>query len=277
MSASPVPPRSVRRRATATLAALALLVGLLAGALAAPGGARADVPPAGQALHADDYWAFIDTIAARLDRRWQPAEQAYGPSRDSYSTAVNAHLLTLHALAALHDHHGPARRDERARLLVRRLTASPAPFRERAPAADRRDKMFHAPGWVNSLTDPRAGQDKAIDPKVAEALAHAWRAAAQLGLSEQDKALIVDRIDRTARGRFFRFPNVRLNQINWNADLYALDAELTGSTDLLRRDYREHVMRFVRFATRPVARGASANLASSYRFIYLPHERPSHP
>ena len=41
-------------------------------------------------------------------------------------------------------------------------------------------------------------------------------------------ALIADRVSRCARGPFFRFPNVRLNQINWNCELYAHAATVTG-------------------------------------------------
>jgi hypothetical protein len=223
-----------------------------------------------------DYWAFVDGLVERLEDRWQPAADAYAPVSDSYATAVNAHMLLVHAVAAAAGHDGPARRDQRARLLVQTLCRQGAPYREQGTAADRADKMFHVPGWVSSLTDPHAVQDKAIDPKVAQALAAAHRAAAPLGLTDADRALIADRVDRCARGTFFRYPHVRLNQINWNCELYALAAELTGRSDLLLLDYREHVLRFVERATRADGSG-SPNLGPGYRFVYLPHEPPKHP
>ena len=70
--------------------------------------------------------------------------------------------------------------------------------------------------------------DKAIDPKVAEGLTAAWRARAVLGLGPELERRIVGAVDAVARGPFFRYPYVRLNQINWNAELYAHAATLTG-------------------------------------------------
>jgi len=155
----------------------------VAGGLAlAPLAARLAVPSAAAAspetadLVADaadwtnaDYWAFADRILARFDDRWQNDVGGYSPVRNPYSTANNAALLTVHATAALHGHQGPARDDERARELVRRLTDEPAPWR-RVGSRRRDDKMFHTPGWTSSLSNPEAKQDKAIDPKVAEGL-----------------------------------------------------------------------------------------------------------
>ena len=76
-----------------------------------------------------------------------------------------------------------------------------------------------------------AAMDKSIDPKVAEALMYAWRARDVLRPPAARRVdLIADRISRCARGPFFRFPNVRLNQINWNCELYAHAATVTGDT-----------------------------------------------
>ena len=75
---------------------------------------------------------------------------------------------------------------------------------------------------------------------------YAWRARDVLGLPEETVGLIADRISRCARGPFFRFPSVRLNQINWNCELYAHDATVTGDTELLVGDYRAQVERFAR-------------------------------
>ncbi len=74
-----------------------------------------------------------------------------------------------------------------------------------------------------------------------------------------------------ARCSFFRYPGIRLNQLNWNCALYALDAELTGASDLLRGDYREQMLRFARFATRIEHPGGSTNLGPGWHFHYLPN------
>ena len=58
-------------------------------------------------------------------------------------------------------------------------------------------------------------------------------------------------VQRCAHGAFFRYPNVRLNQINWNAEVFAHAATMTGDTSLLRRDYYLHMRRFVAGVHRP--------------------------
>jgi hypothetical protein len=115
----------------------------------------------------------------RMDARWRESEGAYSP----VSTSANATLLTVHATAALLGHEGESRNDLRAVSLVNQLVATPAPWRG-VNFARNADKMFHRPGWTQSLRDGRAYQDKAIDPKVAEALALAHRAGDTLGLDQ---------------------------------------------------------------------------------------------
>jgi hypothetical protein len=119
--------------------------------------------------------------------------------------------------------------------------------------------------------------DKSIDPKVAEALMYAWRARDVLALPQETLALIADRIRRCARGPFFRYPSVRLNQINWNCDLYAHNATVTGDTELLVNDYRAQVERFCEGIRRPLDPHGSPNLGPGYRFHYLPRAIPAHP
>jgi hypothetical protein len=98
-----------------------------------------------------------------------------------------------------------------------------------------------------------------------------------LDLPAETRALIADRVNRCARGPFFRFPNVRLNQINWNCELYAYAATVTGDTELLRNDYRLQVERFCAGIKHPLKSGGSPNLGPGYRFHYLPAHPPSHP
>ena len=119
--------------------------------------------------------------------------------------------------------------------------------------------------------------DKSIDPKVAEALMYAWRARDVLRLPAETVDLIADRVSRCARGPFFRFPNVRLNQLNWNCELYAHDATVTGDAELLVNDYRAQVVRFCDGITRAALPGGSPNLGPGYRFHYLPHRPPDPP
>ncbi len=119
--------------------------------------------------------------------------------------------------------------------------------------------MFHSPGWVGNVAGPYSTMDKAIDPKIAEGLRRAWEARAVLGLDDATVALVAAETEAVARTPFFRFPAVRLNQINWPAELYAHEAAVTGTPELLVGDYRAHVRSFLdgaRAGIEPVAEPA---------------------
>src|SRR3954452_23820201 len=181
---------------------------------------------------AADYFGFADRIVRQLDATWSPSLGYYTSSAPALDSRYNAALLTVHAAAAAYGHVGPSRHDERARVLARRLTLSPPFFNGVAPSW--RDPMFHTPGWVGNMIGGYSVMDKAIDPKVAEGLQMAWKARAALGLPAETVRAIVDEIDSVAHGSFFRFPNVRFNQINWPLELSAYDAVVTRRGDLLR-------------------------------------------
>ena len=217
-------------------------------------------------LRAADYLSVADEAVRRLDRTWVEQERAYSAGGGGIDTIYNAALLTIHAIAAERGYDGPSRNDERARLLTARMLESPPFFA--GSALPHPDTMFHTPGWVGNFHTLDSPMDKAFDPKVAEGLTAAWRARATLGLGPELEGRIVAAVDSVARGPFFRYPYVRLNQINWNAELYAYAATLTGNPELLLNDYRRHVRRFIAGARRPLAPGMARNLSPSYRFQY---------
>jgi len=223
----------------------------------------------------DVYLAFMDTISSRLQDQWSIGRGAYRPTVGGYSTLVNARMLQVHANAAEVGHTGPSRNDARALSLVSVLLTGPSPWRTVGDAYTEQDKMFHIPGWTESLNEPDAAMDKAVDPQVAEALTAAWRAREILGMDDQTSQTLVEHVSSCARGPFFRYPGIRLNQLNWNCALYALDAELTGASDLLRADYREQMMRFVGYATRAKQFEGTPNFGPGWHFSYLPNWPPS--
>ncbi|RKQ91022.1 hypothetical protein C8N24_0838 [Solirubrobacter pauli] len=206
-----------------------------------------------------EYLLLADRIMDRLNHTWVRHKQAYSAGSLEVGTIYNAAILTVHATAAEQGHKGRSRNDGRARALVQQLIEKPAFF---TGPRGRRDKMFHSPGWLADLDRANASQDKSIDPKVAEGLVAAWRAREALQLDQQTIERLTFCVDRVARDSFFRYPNVRLNQINWNAELYLAAATLTGDPELLRRDYRRQLRRFIR---------SKRNLGPSFRFNYLPH------
>ena len=114
-----------------------------------------------------------------------------------------------------------------------------------------------------------------VDPKVARALYYAWRAREQLGLSGGDGRAHGRRpCARSRASPFFRYPNVRLNQINFSAELHACAASMTGDPTLLRRDYRRQLGALPATArSGRCARGGFPNLGPSYNFHRNPFQR----
>jgi hypothetical protein len=247
------------RRATL----VAMGCALLAGGQGAT--ARADVVPA-PPLKDADYFTFADQVTTALESSWDERKQVYQTGASSIETIANAAMLTVFATAAAHGHVGPARNDERARVLVKKLTAAPPWWT--APAPPHYDKMFHTPGWTSNMDGQYVDMDKSIDPKVAEGLQIAYRTADVLHLDEADRKAIRDEIHAVSHVPFFRYPLVRLNQINWNSELYAYDWLVNGDPTLLRGDYRKHVHRFVAGFKKPWTPEGSTNVGPSYRFTY---------
>ena len=240
-------------------------LGLAALALSAVAEARAaDRPP----LRDADYWAIADRIVVGLQPAWDERRGAYVSDWQGAAARTNANMLVVHALAARHHRHGPARADERARRLVDHMTHAPM-ARHGGPAARHRSVC-----WTAQL-DSSKTDHISVDPQIAEALDEAWSARRALGLSPARRAAILAVARRCARHTQWRYPYVLLNQINWNAQLYAHLAHLTGHRRLLRHDYRRHLTRFIAAFRRPLPGLRSSNLGPGYGFHYSPYRSPS--
>ena len=280
MRAAPAAGATRRRRFPHVLTALVSAVALFA---AAPAAHAADAPAA-QATTAttlpappfDDagYWAVADRMQARLDGLWDEKAGYYRAGSGGVEPMLNAMMLLTHAVAAQTGHQGPARNDHRARLIALRLVTPGAPYVTRKPRA-RAGSQIHAPGWTNSMNDPQGGQHLVFDAEVVDGLVYAWKARAALQLPQSTADAIASAIRRTARGSFWRWPTVRLNQVNWYATMYAADATVTGDPTLLRRDLSAQLRHFVD-GIAPRA-GATGNLGPGDRFHYLPHAALNHP
>jgi hypothetical protein len=223
--------------------------------------AKADVP----GWDDNAYWAFADRLQDRLDEHWDERRGAYIPAR----AMLNAGLLLTHAAAALAGHTGPSRRDDRARRLVDELCT--AAWTER-PAGG---SQGHAPGWRDSL-EGGGFQHLVVDTEIAWALAVAWQARTALGLEAASADRIADRITRCAAGSFWRWPALRLNQINWYARMYVASATVGGPATALHGELLHQVNRFVDGATRPMPGAEVSNLGGGYRFHYLPQAPARH-
>ena len=229
----------------------------------------AAAPATASAVDEQGYWAFADRMQTRIDRYWDDSDGLYS----GFSAGAHADVLLTLAVAAKRDHQGPARNDRRARRLVDALVDSP-PFVAKAPPRWE-DAQTHAPGFVSSMHTTKSNQHLVVDSEVIDGLRHAWLARRELGLSDAQADAIADRIHRTAMGSYWRWPTIRLNQINWYALVYAANATVTGSPRLLRRDLRLQIDRFVARARGSAS--AAGNLGPGLRFNYLPDLRPGAP
>jgi hypothetical protein len=213
------------------------------------------------------YLGYADRIEERLDRLWDERRGLYKPGEGGSDTLINASLLLMHSVAAQAGHRGPARNDARARSIAKALVSSPV-FIERPAAHPPSGSQPHAPGWTSAMYDDQAPQHVMFDAQIVDALVHAWRARQELGLPAGTARLIVERIHRVARSRFWRWPSLRLNQINWYALVYAADATVTGDPTLLRHDLRAQLTRFI---------SGRRNFGAGLRFQYVPRRPPAAP
>jgi hypothetical protein len=232
---------------------------MLAVVLGAAGTAAAAQPPFSNA----DYWTQADRMMTALDAGWNAGDEAYVDRGHKASSRVNSGMLLTHAVAALRGHHGLTRQDARARVLVRRLTARPT-WLGAGPVGPHGLSTC----WSVDM-DRRVPQHASLEPKVAEALAWAWRARRQLDLSAPAVRRIADRVTTCARSPGWRYPTRVVNQINWNAELYASAATVSGDRGFLVRDYRRHLAAFAAGIVHPPPGGLTTNLGRDYEFHYL--------
>jgi hypothetical protein len=247
----------------------ALARSLLAGALCA--GVLLGVPAAAHAWDETHYWAFADRVQERLDDTWNEHLDRYKAGSPSVDTMLNANELLIHAGAALRGHVGPARADARARSVTAQLLQTP-PWIETV-TDPQPGSQPHAPGWVASMHELKSGQHLVVDGEVTDALAMAWRARDALGLDLQTRVLLQDRLRRVALGPYWRYPTLRLNQVNWYAEVYSAATEATGDTSWLLRDLHGQLLALVRSIRSP-APGTAGTLGPGMQFHYIPAGPP---
>src|ERR1051325_6894927 len=229
-------------------------------ALALSAGPAAAVERMEPPLSNAEYWAFADRVMAPLDSWWDPSRGAY-ILKGTPSVRVNSAMLLAHAVAAATAHTGPSRQDARARILVHRLTSRPAWLGARGTGP-------LTTCWSRDL-DRVKRQHASLEPKVAEALARAWTARVPLGLSPAAVRRIEHTVTACARSPAWRRVRVA-NQINWNAEIYAAAATVSGRAGLLRHEYRRQLADFAAHIARPAPGMATSNLGQGYEFHYDP-------
>ena len=218
----------------------------------------AAAPASASALDEQGYWAFADRMQARIDRYWDDRAGLY----TGFSAGAHADVLLTLSVAARRGHEGPARNDRRARRLVDALVSSP-PFvaTRRRRAAGRAD----ARARLRELDGQRGGPSSTSSSTPRSSTGSATRGSRAASSASRTRSRTRSPTASTAPrwAAFWRWPAIRLNQINWYALVYAANATVTGSPRLLRHDLRLQIERFVarRARARPAPRATSARAA----------------
>jgi hypothetical protein len=248
----------------------------LAGVLLGPGTARAqtqtapvpapDLPAAG-GWKDPDYWAFADWAMTTADDLWDESYGFYGTD-----IRTSCAMLSAHSIACQVNYTGgPTRNDARAKRMAEQLVNAPpfltAPDGKSTGATDpHSSSQAHTPGWCGSPLNATDGQHVSIDPKVAEALSRAWLVRDFIGLSKQTADAIANRIQATAEGVFFLYPNMRLNQVNWYMELYVWAAVTAKDPDKWMPQFRRQLTRWITGTTQVRDPWIIPNLSPSWSF-----------
>jgi hypothetical protein len=209
------------------------------------------------------YLALADRLQRRLQPLWNARLGRYEPGPGATDTEVNGDLLLVHSVAAQQGHDGPARADARARSIARFLV-SPAVWTERPPLGA--DPQVTGPGWV--ATPGKPNRHMVFDVEAIDGLVHAYLARDAIGLDARTVARIRDEIHQVATSEDWRWPALRLNQINWYAAVFAADAIVNGERHALADGLGRHLASFLAGVA---PQGAKAgNLGPGLRFHYLP-------
>ena len=210
------------------------------------------------------YLALADRLQRRLEPLWNAAMGRYEPGPGATDAQINADLLLVHAVAAQHGHRGPARQDARARSITRFLVSS-ALFSSHPPLGA--DPQVKGAGWVAAPGRPQ--RHPVFDIEVIEGLTQAYLAREPLHLDAGTIARIRDEIHQVATSEDYRYPALRLNQINWYTAVLAADATVNGAQAAFVTGLHGHLEHFLAGAA-PQPRTAG-NLGAGLRFHYLPH------
>ncbi|MFA4927249.1 MAG: hypothetical protein WC558_01945 [Patulibacter sp.] len=225
-----------------------------------------------------DFWSMADAAVLPLDALWDPKTGGYvAPSQFSsrgvLRVRTNAEMLLVHANAAQSGHQGTSQRPDRIEPLVRLLTGrmymATLDGKVTPPYRDGRSVTAHAPGFSDAGGNTST-MHQSLDAVVMRALAAAWVVRDQVGLSQEARLLIDDRVKAVALSPFWRFPSRLLNQINWNADVYSAYTTVTGDPTLMRNDYRQQLIWFAERARSQAYPNGTTNLASGFGFHYVP-------
>lgn len=222
---------------------------------------------------------MADAAVMPLDGFWDAKRGGYvAPSnvseRGVLRVRTNAEMLLVHAHAMRAGHQGTSQRPDRIEPLVRLLTGqmymASLDGRLTPTYRDGRSVTAHAPGFSDAGGN-MSTMHQSLDAVVMRALAAAWQVREQVGLSEEARWLIQDRVKAVALSPFWRSPSRLLNQINWNADVYSSYTTVTGDPTLMRKDYREQLVWFAERARKQAYSKGTTNLASGFGFHYTPN------
>lgn len=244
------------RRAVAA-AAVAISLGLPATAAADPG-------------DPSRLWTYADGVTQRMEKHWRKRQQYYAgiPFRTTVS------MLTLFSNARIARYQGPSRVDERIEPLARRLITWPTYITKPSDARNPKSTHPHAPGFTSNTMGEPGEQHVAVSSEAMSALGLAVRSGA---LPRQMEEEIARKLYAVARGSRFRYPNLEVNQVNWQTSAWLATARSSGQWGEPIRQARAYLGAFVNGMRRPMPGYILPNLTSGLGLNYSPGEPASSP
>jgi len=246
-----------------------------------PGSDALRDPPRATSPDVVELWATADRLVEPILPGWDPDAQGYrstdlGAADGPATSRINAEMLLVHSQAALADHEGAARHDDRVVALVRRLVERnyvPTLRGRRVLEGPGTGDHRHAPGF--STTEGDVTMHPSFDAVAMRALAAAWRARDRVDMPDDLADALKDAVSAVGRSAYWGGDRRTLNQINWNVDVYEAYADVTGDPTLLRDDYREQLTWFLDHARAPYVDGGTSNLSSGLGLRYVPTRPPT--
>lgn len=215
---------------------------------------------------AHDRWLLADQVSNQTNPIWKNNRYSKGTP----SIRVNAMMLQIHARAAVADHKGASRQDQRVNDIARLLCSYPV-FIQKTNTRREIGSFPHAPAFtsVYSKHPESTALHPSADSIVIQALTDAYKARDAVDMPVELQEQIKRAVGAVARGKWYSKNQYAENQINWNADVAMADWTVNGYKPSLER-YRQSLVWLATYARRPIPGGKLSAFSDGYGFHYGP-------
>lgn len=194
------------------------------------------IAPSGALASKAEMWGLADQVALEMDPYYSEAGSLYMPPADQVH--ISSSMLAIHARAALSGHQGPARNDQRVRMLSKRMINWPIYISDYNQGSGNHK---HGPGFTIGIDKP-GEQHVSFDMQISNALTLAFKTGL---LSQETEGQIKERIPQVARQDVLSYPTVQLNQVNWPIQVWANAGQLGDDPTEVNRQVRGQMKQWV--------------------------------